>query len=389
MPNSDALLENLISRGHGDGAGEDLEREVRATQYLVAGGSLLYFLWHFLALKLDPTAQDPLWMRAGMAGLCLLVGSLLFKPKLVAWRDTILMGLFALATMHVTYLMAINQFSRFYFVSVLACVACCGVVLTNMPSFFIYSAIIAVWCGVVAFFDSWASWREYVQLAAALATLQTVTALGLWRRLKAEAMARGNLKQARDFLRKVIDAVPDPVFVKDAQDGWLMVNEAFRRYTQTETANVLTRSSSALQAVAPEDPVKKKRVSAGPAGEWVEEDLDLVFEGVLQRSVASKVATATLVGGRVFEVGVIRDVTERKQLEAALEEKVRELQSAQKQVRRLEGLLPICMHCGRIREGNDQWQELEHFIEKNSDASFSHVLCRTCLDEHHPATEEG
>jgi PAS domain S-box-containing protein len=388
LPNSDTLLETLISRGHGDDAREDLTREVRATQYLVAGGSLLYFLWHFLAVKLDPSAYDPLWMRASMAGLCLLVGALLFKPVLVPWRDKILMGLFALATMHVTYLMAINHFSQFYFVSVLACVACCGVVLTNMRSFFLYSAIIGVWVFVVAFFDTWASWREYLQLAAALATLQTVTALGLWRRLKAEAMARGNLKQARDFLRKVIDAVPDPVFVKDAQDGWLMVNEAFRRYSQSESAE-LTRSSSELQAVTFEDPVKKKRVSAGPEGQWVEEDVDLVLEGVLQKSVASKVATAALVSGRVFEVGVIRDVTERKRLEAALEEKVRELQSAQKQVRRLEGLLPICMHCGRIREGQDHWQELEVFIEKNSDASFSHVLCRSCLDEHHPGLEDS
>jgi hypothetical protein len=65
-----------------------------------------------------------------------------------------------------------------------------------------------------------------------------------------------------------------------------------------------------------------------------------------------------------------------------LEGKIRELEEARRHVRQLEGLLPICMHCRRIREGSE-WQKLESYVEKHSQAVFSHGLCNDCMDEHH------
>ena len=44
----------------------------------------------------------------------------------------------------------------------------------------------------------------------------------------------------------------------------------------------------------------------------------------------------------------------------------------------LEGLLPICSYCKRIRNDRDQWTSLEGYIEKRSKAEFSHGICPDC-----------
>lgn len=71
-------------------------------------------------------------------------------------------------------------------------------------------------------------------------------------------------------------------------------------------------------------------------------------------------------------------------LEADLARKIEELQGALSHVKQLQGLLPICMFCKKIRDDSDTWHRLETYIERNSDALFSHSLCEDCRDEHFP-----
>lgn len=54
-------------------------------------------------------------------------------------------------------------------------------------------------------------------------------------------------------------------------------------------------------------------------------------------------------------------------------------------VKRLEGMIPICMHCHRIRDDQECWHDLLEYIGQHSDAQFSHGLCSDCLEKHYPA----
>ena len=65
-------------------------------------------------------------------------------------------------------------------------------------------------------------------------------------------------------------------------------------------------------------------------------------------------------------------------LQERLAERVRELETALAEVRRLSGLLPICAYCKRIREGADYWQAVEQYVASRSDAQFSHAICPDC-----------
>jgi CheY-like chemotaxis protein len=44
----------------------------------------------------------------------------------------------------------------------------------------------------------------------------------------------------------------------------------------------------------------------------------------------------------------------------------------------LEGLLPICGYCKRIRNDQEEWSSLEGYIERRSHAEFSHGICPDC-----------
>lgn len=48
------------------------------------------------------------------------------------------------------------------------------------------------------------------------------------------------------------------------------------------------------------------------------------------------------------------------------------------EVSRLEGLLPICVYCKKIRDGGQQWQQLEAYVTEKTETSFSPTLCPTC-----------
>ena len=71
-------------------------------------------------------------------------------------------------------------------------------------------------------------------------------------------------------------------------------------------------------------------------------------------------------------------------LENSLAEKVNALEQALAQVKTLEGIITICMHCNRIAVGKDQWQRVEAYVESHSTAVFSHGLCQTCLETNYP-----
>ena len=76
-------------------------------------------------------------------------------------------------------------------------------------------------------------------------------------------------------------------------------------------------------------------------------------------------------------------------LNAVLEQKILELRDALAQVKQLQGLLPICMHCKKIRDDRNNWHQLEAYIAAHSASTFTHSLCHACRAEHYPEVRHG
>ena len=57
------------------------------------------------------------------------------------------------------------------------------------------------------------------------------------------------------------------------------------------------------------------------------------------------------------------------------------LKDALTKVKTLSGLLPICARCKKIRDDEGYWNQIESYIEKHTEAQFSHGICEECFDE--------
>jgi sigma-B regulation protein RsbU (phosphoserine phosphatase) len=66
-------------------------------------------------------------------------------------------------------------------------------------------------------------------------------------------------------------------------------------------------------------------------------------------------------------------------LQQRLAERVAELEAAISTVKQLQGMIPICSYCKRIRSTSDDWEPLESYISEHSEAQFSHGICPPCL----------
>jgi hypothetical protein len=58
-----------------------------------------------------------------------------------------------------------------------------------------------------------------------------------------------------------------------------------------------------------------------------------------------------------------------------------ELEEALSQVQRLQGLLPICCYCKKIRDDKNYWHQVEQYVSEHADVQFSHGICPECYEK--------
>lgn len=63
----------------------------------------------------------------------------------------------------------------------------------------------------------------------------------------------------------------------------------------------------------------------------------------------------------------------------------RELRAALSTIKTLQGILPICASCKKIRDEKGRWSPIERYVSEHSDAEFSHGLCPDCLVKLYPS----
>jgi DNA-binding NarL/FixJ family response regulator len=87
-----------------------------------------------------------------------------------------------------------------------------------------------------------------------------------------------------------------------------------------------------------------------------------------------------------------RELAKRNQqlslLKQELSEKVAQLESTLSYVKRLEGILPVCVYCKNIRDdtgtepGQGEWMRMEEYLHHKSGTAVSHGCCPECFEKH-------
>lgn len=135
------------------------------------------------------------------------------------------------------------------------------------------------------------------------------------------------LKESEKYLDNIIDNIGDPVFVKDSESRLLLVNDAFCKIFNSSKEDVIGKTLA--ENVSPEERenflrIDKQVISTGV--ENVNEET-LTLGGEATRIVSTKKTRFVDGNGTKFLIGVIRDITDRKNAEIALTKKEKKYRS--------------------------------------------------------------
>jgi hypothetical protein len=78
------------------------------------------------------------------------------------------------------------------------------------------------------------------------------------------------------------------------------------------------------------------------------------------------------------------EIKTRIMYEQEREKLIESLRKALDEIKTLKGILPLCSFCKKIRNKNGEWEQVDMYIHKHSQADISHSVCPQCMREHYP-----
>lgn len=94
--------------------------------------------------------------------------------------------------------------------------------------------------------------------------------------------------------------------------------------------------------------------------------------------------TQRILDFRAMRDRALEEIEQRKRAEAEREKLITELQEALKKVHTLNGMLPICAACKKIRDDKGYWQQVEQYVSQHVPVNFTHSLCPDCAEKLYP-----
>lgn len=193
------------------------------------------------------------------------------------------------------------------------------------------------------------------------------------------------VKQQSEFLSSVLESLFHPFYVIDAHDYSIKLANSsaqFGRLSGESTCYALTHKRQApcdsTEHPCPLEIIKRTKRPV------VVEHIHFDKTGN-QRSVEAHGYPIFDNEGNVSQmIEYTFDITERKQIEKERDQLILDLQSSLAKVKTLSGLLPICASCKKIRDDKGYWNQIEGYIRKHSNATFSHGICPECTEKLYP-----
>lgn len=224
-------------------------------------------------------------------------------------------------------------------------------------------------------------------IAGAHAGLWALGVLGIFltsrqmrQRLDQQAQAAEALRDSEALYHSLVSHLPQCVLRKDLDGRFTFANQNVCRLWGKTPAEIqgLTDFDCCPRELAEKYRQDDQRVmQAGRMWEEVEENSLPNGERIFVHVVKTPLINAA---GKVVGVQVIFwDITARKQTEAERERLIVELQHTLAELKTLQGIIPICSGCKKIRDDQGYWSQVETYVAKHSKAKFSHGLCPDCV----------
>ncbi len=200
--------------------------------------------------------------------------------------------------------------------------------------------------------------------------------------------AEKKLSASEKRLDAIIKTVPDIIYRLDADGRITFISDSVKQYGYQPEKLLET---SVIDLVYHEDKEKAKdKLNERRTRDRKTESFEVRFLTKEQQNVTFEIFSVSAEGiyssmtpsqdTFLGTQGIARDITERKLAEKERELLIKNLQKALESVKTLSGLVPICSSCKKIRDDNGYWNQIEAYVQKHSNAEFSHGICPDCSD---------
>lgn len=201
------------------------------------------------------------------------------------------------------------------------------------------------------------------------------------------------LKKSEKKFRQISENTPAIVYQfkmsHNKSFSFPYVSERILSIMGVSAQKVMRDASNLINLVHPEDLemfVEKVMISAKNLTPYHE--IFRCVKGEKTVWVECRATPTPMADGSIIWDGFFLDITERKQAEEEREKLISELKNALSEVKTLKGFIPICASCKNIRDDEGYWQQIERYIQSNSEAEFSHSICPECAKKLYPELYE-
>ncbi|MDZ7957083.1 MAG: CHASE2 domain-containing protein [Aulosira sp. DedQUE10] len=153
------------------------------------------------------------------------------------------------------------------------------------------------------------------------------------------------LKRSKEFLYQVINTIPDPIFVKNEQHQWIVLNEAYCQFIGYPNQLLIEKSDYDFFPKHEADVFRRRDEMVFQTQQPQESEEQFTDAYGSTHLIATKRSLHKDAAGNFFLVGVIRDITERKLMEEKLKRKAAQLYRSNNELKRKEDhLLYLAYH---------------------------------------------
>jgi PAS domain S-box-containing protein len=193
------------------------------------------------------------------------------------------------------------------------------------------------------------------------------------------------LKNSEERLRNIVENATNLFYSHSADNVLTYVSPRCREFLQCEPEEAMIQWTEFLT----DNPInqkgvelKQQAIDTGTSPK--SHEIELI--GKKGKVIIVEVNETNVVenGKTIGVVGSLTNITDRKQAEETLRKERDNLKQALEEIKILQGILPICTHCKKIRDGKGYWNQIEAYIREHSEARFSHSVCEECAKKFYP-----
>ncbi len=207
---------------------------------------------------------------------------------------------------------------------------------------------------------------------------------------------RDGLERSKDFLGSIVDSISDPLLVIGLNHNILFANRAARRiFAVKDPVGMRLACYQVIHRLERPCETSSAWIFTCPLRYVIsaKEPVRLIhkYNDKSENEVIIEISACPILNdaGEVAQViEIIRDITKVRQEEEGREKLILDLQKAYSEfdLRKMQNiitkkswdLLPVCMCCKKMRNGNGSWKNIEDFIRDYWKAEFTHGVCPDC-----------